>query len=132
RERAELESRHEIHRGGELGRDREATELQRPQRDGDDQAGEKRRRAGLHRGVREELVHQPRPTRMTPFSSRTSANARFSCARLATSKVKRMKASSSRFCVRAAVTLIFSRASASPMSRSRPRRSVAVTIISTE
>ena len=38
-----------------------------------------------------------------------------------------MKARSSRVCVRTAVTLIFSRASASPMSRSSPRRSMAVT-----
>jgi len=43
-----------------------------------------------------------------------------------------MKASSSRLWVRTAVTLIFSRASASPMSRSSPLRSVAVTASSRE
>src|SRR2546426_763922 len=130
-ERLEHEIAGQVKRGGETSGRREARQAQRHADRGHQQADSERRNAGLHRRMREPALHQPRPTRITPFSERTTAKARLSCPRFATSKVKRMKASSSRLCVRTAVTLILSRARASPMSLNRPRRSAAVTVMST-
>src|SRR6185436_3394152 len=121
----------EPRRGAKAGERGEPAEPQPEEHDGGEEPGGKRRERRLQHRLIEPGFHQPRATRITPLRSRTRASARFSCATFATSNVKRMNARSSRVCVRTAVTLIFSRASASPMSRRRPRRSVAVTLMST-
>ena len=127
----ELELAGQVDRGEEPEGGRQTAHAQRVEDERRGDPGEKRPEPPLDPGISEKVFHSyARAARITPFSCRTCASARFNCAMLATSKLKRMKASSSRLCVRTAVTLIFSRASASPISRSRPRRSVAVTAIS--